>query len=90
MGLREDVLPAFRRSHWCHYRHPSLDDGWLFGGGFGRCYSAGVRLVGDLDSIKADGSTLEEAIEALWAKLAPEGKRPTWWGTAPVELKVDG
>lgn len=86
IGLREDTLPAFRPRHYCHWRHESLDDGWLFrsfGGRLRAC--AGLRLVGAADSEEAEGATLEAAIETLWARLAPAGEHPTWHGELPAQ-----
>lgn len=47
IGLREDTLPAFLPRHYCHWRHESLDDGWLFRSFHGSLRAhAGLRLVG--------------------------------------------
>lgn len=88
IGLREDVCPTFRRGMYCHWRHPSLDDGCLVASSLGRGYTAYLNLVGEETEREADGATLEAAIEALWARLAPEGERPTWHGSAPPDLRL--
>lgn len=88
IGLREEVVPEFRTHHFCHFRHPSLDDGWLFRSRFGAHYTAGVHLVGDVADIQTERPTLEAAIEALWTQLAPEGERPPWHGPCPEDCEV--
>ena len=87
IGLREDVCPSFRRGMFCHWRHPSLDDGCLVARSLGRGYTAYVNIVGEPQH-EADAATLEGVIEALWIQLAPKGERPSWHGSAPPDLRM--
>lgn len=82
IGLREDVCSTFRRGMYCHWRHPSLDDGCLVANSLGRGYTAFLNLAGESQH-EADGATLEGAIESLWTRLALEGEKPPWHGSAP-------
>ena len=69
VGLQEEVIPSFRDGCYCHWRHPSLDDGWLTRSPFtGMCF-AGMRLVDETMSHEAEGRTFESAIDALRASL---------------------
>lgn len=92
IGLHDDVLPTFMRHNWCHWRHASLDDGWLFQSRLRDVCIAGIRLAREDVEDEAKAHTMESAIEALWNRLAPPRERPPWHGadeTVPQQSETE-